>query len=295
MSDAPRRKVSDVSSPFLTFSAGTAKMIEWRGMDGDTLRGALILPAGYRPGNRYPLILRVYGGRDLSDNLNRFGFAPDAVPIENLQVFASRGYAVLLADSRLGVGTPITDLMKTLLPGVDRAIAIGIADPNRIGVMGASYGGYSTLGLITQSRRFKAAVMRSGFGDLIAAYGQLSPDGSAFFSYHGPNSGQGRIGGTPWEVRDRYIENSPFFYLDRVTTPLLIIQGDDNMAPYLSDQIFVGLRRLGKPAEYARYAGEGHWEGNWRLSNQIDYLTRVVGWFDRYLAPEAPVRSETVP
>jgi dipeptidyl aminopeptidase/acylaminoacyl peptidase len=177
------------------------------------------------------------------------------------------------------------------MPGVDRTIDMGVADPNRIGIIGHSYGGYSTLALIAQSRRFKAAVMRAGFGDLIAAYGELSPDGT---NYMVPwaESGQGRMGGSPWEVRERYLENSPIFQLDRVDTPLLIIHGtvDRAVAPFLTDQVFVGLRRLGKRVDYVRYAGEDHWEGQWGRPNQIDYLTRVIDWFDRYLCAGGPAR-----
>jgi dipeptidyl aminopeptidase/acylaminoacyl peptidase len=273
------RQLTEIGADAAPLGAGLAKAIDWRSLDGDTIRGALIYPAGYRPGVRYPLIVKLYGGTDVSDDMNRFGFAP--APIENLQVFTSRGYAVLLAESRLRVGTPVLDLTGSVMPGIDKAIDLGVADPTRIGITGHSYGGYNTLVLITQSRRFKAAVMRAGFGDLVTAYGGLSPDGTNYL-VPWAERGQGRMGGTPWEVRERYIENSPIFYLDRVQTPLLIIHGGEDW-PFLADQVFTGLRRLGKRVEYARYAGEGHWEGEWSRSNQRDYLKRVIGWFDRYL------------
>lgn len=99
------------------------------------------------------------------------------------------------------------------------------------------------------------------------------------------------MGGSPWEYRHRYIENSPVFYLDRVTTPLLLIQGAKDTAPWLADQMFSSLRRLGKRVEYARYAGEGHWQGTWSLANQRDYLNRMIDWFDHYLKGE-PRKSE---
>ncbi len=128
--------------------------------------------------------------------------------------------------------------------------------------------------------------MRAGLGDLNGIYGLLSPRGSST-STDWAETSQGRMGGTPWQVRERYLENSPIFYLDRVTTPLLIIHGEaDTAVPsFLPDQVFVGLRRLGKRVEYARYAGEEHHETEWALSNQLDYLRRVVAWFDRYLKP----------
>jgi dipeptidyl aminopeptidase/acylaminoacyl peptidase len=82
-------------------------------------------------------------------------------------------------------------------------------------------------------------------------------------------------------------------YLDRVRTPLLIVHGEEDtgVAPFLADEVFVGLRRLGKEVVYARYAGEEHWEGSWRYADQVDYLTRVLAWFDRHLKPTAGAES----
>ncbi len=279
-----RRQVSQAAPELAQYQLGTAQVVEWRSLDGDTLRGALVYPAAYEPGRRYPLIVVVYGGSTVSNLLNRFGF--HVAPVENLHLFATRGYALLLADSKLKVGTPMVDLLKSVMPGVDRAIDLGVADAGRVGIMGHSYGGYSTLALVAQSSRFKAAVMRGGMGDLVGGYGQLAPDGTNY-GLPWAESGQGRMGGSPWEYRERYLENSPFYHLDRVETPLLIIHGatDDAVPSFLADEVFTGLRRLGKTVTYAKYAGEGHWEGEWSYANQVDYLTRVFAWFDRYLAP----------
>jgi len=279
---ATPRKVTQVAPAISNTPLGSGQVVEWRSIDGKTEHGALIYPAGYVRGTKYPLIVKIYGGSSISDDLNRFGFA--SAPYENLQLFATRGYALLLADSDVNVGTPMTDLMKSVIPGIDKAIELGIADPDRIGVMGHSYGGYSTLSLIVQSPRFKAAVMRAGMGDMIASYGGLLDDGTNP-GVSWSESGQGRMGGSLWEYRERYLENSPIFYLDRVKTPLLIIHGTkDDAVPYpLADEVFTGLRRLGKRVDYARYTGEGHWEGAWGRANQIDALNRTIGWFDRYL------------
>jgi len=182
----------------------------------------------------------------------------------------------------------MVDLMKSVMPGIDAAIEKGVADSDRVGITGHSYGGYSTLSLIVQSPRFKAAVMRAGMGDMIAQYGQLAPDGTNY-GLAWAETGQGRMGGSPWEFRERYLENSPIHYLDRVQTPLLIIHGgkDDAVPVYLADQVFTGLRRLGRAVTYARYEGEGHWEGTWSASNQLDALNREIAWFDRFLKGNA--------
>ena len=285
------KRASEVAPALANRSFGRAEMIEWRNLDGETLRGALIYPAGYEKGKQYPLIVKVYGGSSISNDLNRFGYASAAV--ENLQIYATRGYALLLADSKLNVSSPMVDLMKSVLPGVDKAIESGLADPARIGITGHSYGGYSTLSLIAQSTRFKAAVMRAGMGDMIGAYGQLSPDGTNY-GLAWAEKGQGRMGGSPWEFRERYLENSPIFYLDRVKTPVLIIHGgnDDAVHSNLADEVFTGLRRLGKAVTYARYEGESHWEGSWSYPNQLDALDRSIAWFDRHLKGTGTAAAE---
>jgi dipeptidyl aminopeptidase/acylaminoacyl peptidase len=164
-----------------------------------------------------------------------------------MQLFATRGYAVLLPDSPQEPGTPMADLAKTVLPGVNKVIEMGIADPNKLGVMGQSNGGYSTMALIVQTKRFKAAMEADGMADLIGMYGEMDQAGSA---YGTPNleHGQNRLGGTPWEVRERYIENSPIFYLDRVETPLLILHGaeDTEVAPFLGTKFLWACGVWGK-------------------------------------------------
>jgi dipeptidyl aminopeptidase/acylaminoacyl peptidase len=164
---------------------------------------------------------------------------------------------------------------------------MGIADENRVGVLGHSYGGYSVLSLLVQSRRFKAAAMIDGSGDLISSYGQMGKDGSAF-GIALAEGGQELMGGTPWEFRDRYIENSPVFYFDRIATPLLIVHGTDDftVAPFLGDEVFVDLRRLGKEVEYVRYRGEEHSPLNWSYTNQLDLCNRTIDWFKKYLQSE---------
>ena len=277
-----RRQLTHINSQLNGLSFGTARIVHCRSIDGQELHGALLLPAGYKAGNRYPLVVDVYGGSLRSDTLNRFGLSGSGV--ENLQILATRGYVVLLPDTPLHKKTPMQDLLKTVMPAVDRAVDLGVADSDRLGVMGHSYGGYSTLSLIVQTTRFRAAVDSAGPADLISAYGEMDKDGSAF-GIGWSETGQGGMEGTPWQFRDRYIENSPIFYLDRVVTPLLIVQGElDNAVPHTqAEEVFVGLRRLGKEVVYAKDAGEEHWEGTWSAANAEDYWNRVIEWFDRHL------------
>jgi dipeptidyl aminopeptidase/acylaminoacyl peptidase len=280
------RRLTRINPQFDQYIMGECQLVEWESLDGQRLRGALLLPSNYEKAKRYPLIVWVYGGASGSDMVNQFGL--DFGSLYNLQLLATRGFAVLFPDVPLRVGTPMQDLTKTVLPGVDKIVELGIADSQRIGVMGWSYGGYSTLALIVQTTRFKAAVMGAGLGNLFSMYGQMSKQGTSW-AIAWAEEGQGRMGGSPWEFRERYIENSPIFYLDRVQTPLLIVHGtlDRGNSSYLSDEIFVGLRRLGKEVTYAKYEGEGH--GILAFANQTDWCNRVIAWFDQHLKQKSQV------
>lgn len=278
---SPQRQ-THLNSQFDKYKLGSAQLVSWVSDDGEPLRGALMLPSGYQQGKRYPLIVWVYGGEALSNRLDHFGAAGPG-PF-NMQLLATRGYAVLLPDAPQHNGTPMFDLAKAVLPAVNSIVDAGIADPNRIGVIGHSYGGYSTLSLIVQTKRFGAAVDIDGMGDLLSGYGAMDKNGAAFGTSI-MEEGQGLIGATPWEALSKYIENSPVFFLDRVKTPLLIVHGtaDTTVPPFLGDEVFVDLRRLGKEVEYAKYLGEGHAPPYWSYGAQLDFCKRMIGWFDAHL------------
>jgi len=276
------QRLTHLNSQFDRYKMGTPRLVRWFSDDGQMLSGALLLPANYQEGKRYPLIVWVYGGGSESNHFDHFGLEGSG-PF-NMQLFATRDYAVLTPDSPQQLGTPMIDLAKTVLPAVSKIIEMGIADPDRLGVMGHSNGGYSTLGLIVQTTRFKAALEADGMADLLGEYGEMDSSGTAFGTSN-LERGQDALGGTPWEVRERYIENSPVFYLDRVETPLMIVHGskDTAVAQFLGDEIFVDLRRLGKEVEYAKYQGEEHSPNYWSFANQVDFCDRMVAWFDRFL------------
>lgn len=272
-----RRRLTHINPQLDDYVFGERRLIYWRSDDGDSLRGALLLPAGYKAGKRYPLISWQYGGEYWSMFANNFG----VIPIINdyVQILASRGYAVLIPDAPQHIGTPMLDLAKTVLPGVNRAIELGVADPARLGIMGLSYGCFSTLMIIVQTTRFKAAECSSGASSIIGMAG--TEDGLAW-----ADSGQGKMGATVWQRRDRYIENSPYFYLDRVTTPILMVNGtaDSGTPTFLADATYEALRQLGKRVEYVRYVGEGHGPMLYSRANVTDYLNRLVRWFGTYLS-----------
>lgn len=276
------RRLTHLNPQLEKYEMGESRLVQWRNIDGRVLQGALLLPPHYDKEKRYPLVVWVYSGSTGSKYVNQFGLgAPGPF---NMQLLATRGYAILYPDIPEDAVSPMFNVSKCVLPGVNRLIEMGIVDPDRIGVMGHSFGGYSTLALITQTARFKAAIELDGAANLLSAYGEMGKDGTAF-GVSWLEGGQAMMGGTPWQLRDKYIENSPYFYLDRVASPLLIVHGDQDWvaAPFLADELFVALRRLGKKVEYAKYGGEGHSAVNWAYPNQIDFCHRMLAWFDRYL------------
>jgi dipeptidyl aminopeptidase/acylaminoacyl peptidase len=176
------------------------------------------------------------------------------------------------------------NLAKTVLPGINKVIEMGIADPHRLALMRHSNGGYGVLSLIVQTQRFRAAVEMDGTSDLVGLfglYGEMDRTGAAF-GISILEHGQDAMGGSLWQFKDRYIENSPVYYFDRITTPLLIVHGaqDDAVAAFLGDQAFVTLRRLGKKVVYARYEGEDHSPLYWRYDHQLDLCKRILRWLD---------------
>jgi dipeptidyl aminopeptidase/acylaminoacyl peptidase len=274
-------RITNVSEELAHYKMGRDQLVEWRSSGGEKLQGALLLPSNYEKGRKYPLIVWIYGGSMESNYKNNYGLWPFGAT-DNMQLYATRGYAVLFPDCPIKTGTAMRDLADTILPGIKKVIDMGVADPVRIGVMGQSFGGYSTLCLIVQTKCFKAGVVRLGFGNLVGLYGVMGKDGTAS-STGMLEGGQGAMGGTPWEKRARYLENSPVFYLDRVQTPLLIVHGsnDETVPSFLADEIFVDLRRLGKEVTYAKYEGESHYIASY--ANQVDYVSRTIAWFDSHL------------
>jgi dipeptidyl aminopeptidase/acylaminoacyl peptidase len=285
MGSGINRQLTHLNPHLTDLKLGRPQLIHWLSDDGETLQGALLVPPDHTEGSRYPLIVLVYGGASLSNNFDQFGFAFGA-PFD-MQLFATRGYAVLLPDAPFHHQTPMLDLVKTVLPGINKLVEMRIVNPDRIGIMGHSNGAYSTLALITQTNRFKAAIAIDGSGDLVGLYGEMDESGATFgmSTLEAPGS----LGSTLWQSREKYLENSPLFYLDHTETPVLIIHGDadSTVAPFLGDETFVALRRLGKPVEYAKYHGENHGPAGWSFDNQIDLCDRMIAWFDKYLKYES--------
>ena len=268
------------------------RTIAYQTSDGQRLSAALLLPYGYTSGRRYPTIVYVYGGSlaPAGNWANPYKFISRSL-LDPL-LLAGRGYAMLIPsiplESMGKASDPMLDLDKGVQPAIEKVVEMGISDPDRIGVMGHSYGGYTVYGLVTQTQRFKAAVAYAGVTDLLSLYGRLDPR-YRFSDFVNPMSGpflleaqQLRMGVPPWRDLQRYLRNSPYLHADKVTTPLLMIHGDLDSHP-LSDaeQFFVALNRLGKRAKLVRYLGEGHVVES--PGNLIDMWEHIFNWFDQFL------------
>lgn len=251
-------------------------------VDGTTADGWAILPPGHAEGTTAPTLLYIHGGPHAA-----YGWSFSLA----FQVLAGAGYAVVFCNppgsqaygerfARAVVGHWGEADFPFFMKLVDRALESGFADSERLGVGGASYGGYSTLWVVTHTDRFKAAVSARPVSLLESFYGS-SDIGWAF--------GAREMGGEPWDDPDQYRRLSPALKLQRVTTPLRLIAclADHRTPPEQAEQVFIRLKKMGKETDLVLFHGEPHgvvivgkpW-------NRVRHMRAVVEWFDRFLKPD---------
>lgn len=277
-------KLSDLGSQTDGFAWGDAELVEWMSVDGRPIQGILIKPGNYEPGKQYPVLVYYY--RFFTPRMYSF---PDML-INHRPVFpyyASNDYAVFLPDIRFDIGTPGYAATKCLVPGVQNLIDMGIADPAAVGLHGHSWSGYQTAFVITQTDLFACAIAGAPVSNMTSAYSGIRW-GSGLARQFQYEKSQSRIGGSLWEARDKYIENSPVFYADRIETPLLIQFGDkDEAVPwYQGIELYLAMRRLEKDCIFLQYRGEPHHLK--KYANQLDYTIKFREYLDHYLKGEAP-------
>ncbi|RLE00631.1 MAG: S9 family peptidase [Candidatus Aminicenantes bacterium] len=281
-----RRKLTEVNPQMKDFLWGKAELISWRSLDGLPLQGVLIKPGNYVPGQRYPVIVYFY--RFFSQRLYEFN-----QPVVNhrpcFPLYTSNGYALFLPDIRFEVGRPGFSATKCLVPGVQKLIDLGIADPKAIGLHGHSWSGYQTAFVITQTNIFACAVAGAPVSNMTSAYSGIRW-GSGLARQFQYEKTQSRIGGSLWEFPERYYLNSPVFFAEWIQTPLLIMFGDEDGAVpwYQGIELYLALRRLGKECVFLQYRGEPHHLQ--KYPNKLDYALKMKQFFDHYLkklpAPE---------
>ena len=269
---------------------GSAEVIETRTPQHDgslaTVRTTLLLPPGAKKGDRLPGIVMIYSGSDLSTRASYFGGGMgNTVPS---QVFTSRGYAVIMANIVLAPeGTPSHPAEQMTDEVLAQAYAVadaGYVDIDRLAVSGQSYGGYSTASIASHTKLFRAAIPVNGTFDLASFYAGMDDGGSSHW-IRWAEKGQGRMGEPPWVNPQRFMDNSPFYRIDRIHTPMLIVAGEkDSTVPYEeSKKLFVGLRRLDRPAQLAIYPGQGHVIATWATESAVDVSRRMVAFLDKHL------------
>jgi acetyl esterase/lipase len=254
------------------------QLVDYVSAKGKKLQAALFLPAGYQQGKKYPTIVYIY--EKLSQNLNRY-FVPTANGF-NKSYYTSQGYAVLMPDISYTINDPGMSAVWCVLPAIEAAVATGIVDEERIGLHGHSWGGYQTAFLITQTETFRAAAAGAPLTNMISMYSSIYWNtGSANQPIF--ESSQGRFTGGYWDNLEAYTRNSPVYYAQRVTTPLLLLHNDKDGAVVFNQGVeyYNTLRRLKKPVVMLQYVGENH--GLRKPANRKDYTVRMKEFFDHQL------------
>jgi len=266
---------------------GATEEIGFQSKDGTQVNALLTFPVGYVKGTKVPLLLRIHGGPNSQD---QHSFSTER------QVFAANGYAVLAVNYRGSAGrgqkfsrSIFADWgnyeVQDLLAGVDHVVKMGVADPNRLGVGGWSYGGILTDYLIASDTRFKGATSGAGTAFTVAFYG--TDQYIIQYDYEiGP----------PWNPKawETYVKISyPFLHADRIQTPTLFMGGerDFNVPVQGSQQMYQALRSLGIDTQLIIYPNENH--GIQRPSYQRDRMERYLAWYDKYVKKSAAPPSTT--
>ncbi|MBX3120183.1 MAG: S9 family peptidase [Fimbriimonadaceae bacterium] len=275
-----QKQVSDANPQQKEYNWGTTEIVRWTSTDGQKMSGVLVKPENFDPSKKYPMIVYFYE-RSLNQLHNHRVPAPSASVI-NPTEYASNGYLVFMPDIVYRDGYPGESAEQCILSGTAAVIDRGYVDPKRVGVQGQSWGGYQAAFLITRTRMFAAACAGAPVVNMFSAYGGIRW-GSGLVRQMQYEQGQSRIGGTMWEKPLQYIENSPIFWVDKIETPLLMMNNDqDGAVPYWQGiEMFTAMRRLGKPAWLFVYNGEDH--NLVQRKNRKDWSVRMLQFFDYYL------------
>lgn len=258
---------------------GKTEVVKWKSPDGWNIEGLLVKPFGYEKGKKYPMIVLAHGGpagaymKSFPASWGRYD-----------QIWAGKGYAVFLPNFR-GSGNYGEKFIKgnlddwgngdynDIMSGVDHLLKQGIADPDKLGIAGWSYGGYMTAWIVTQTNLFKAASLGAGLTNLFSMYSQNDIP-SALDAY---------LGGAPWDRLEIYRKVSPMSYIKNAKTPTLILHGekDERVPPPQAKEFYVGLKKNGVTVEWVLYPREPH--GLREPKHQKDKMTREIAWFDKYI------------
>ena len=256
------------------------EIITWKSKDGLEIEGLITYPTKYKKRKKYPLAVIIHGGPAGVFSETFTG----ARSIYNIEYFASNGYAVLRPNPRGSTGygkdfrfANFKDWgfgdYEDIMSGVDKVIDMGVADPNRLAVMGWSYGGYMTSFVVTRTNRFKAASMGAGLPNLVSM--TTTTDIPDYLVAH--------MGGEFWDDYETYEKHSAIYRIDKVQTPTQVIHGaNDLRVPFTQGQEFyVALKRKGVPTEMVVYPRTPHGPREPKLL--MDVSPRILTWLDKYI------------
>jgi dipeptidyl aminopeptidase/acylaminoacyl peptidase len=277
------RQVTSFNQHLNDVALGAVETIRWNAPDGLAIEGVLIRPSNYNSGQRYPLIVLAHGGPTWQWTQRFMASWHDWG-----QLLAANGYAVLLPNPRgsFGRGRDFTHRnrrawgigdLDDFLSGVDYLVEQGLADPDRLGIGGWSYGGYIASWAIGHTRRFKAAVVGAGVTNLLSFQASDIPSWL-------PTK---QMQANPYSDPELYVHGSPMSYAANITTPTLILHGanDERVRLGQGRELYNALRYLKVPVKMVIYPRETHFI--MERHHQRDIFTRVVKWYDRWIKVEA--------
>jgi len=273
-------KITDANPQQSSFNWGTAELISWVSLDGIVLQGVLYKPENFDPAKKYPMIINFYERNSSSLYGHRIPEAHRSTI--DYHLYNSNGYVIFNPDVVYVEGYPGESAYNAVMPGISTILSMGFVDHQRIGAQGHSWGGYQVAYLATRTNLFAAIESGAPVVNMFSAYGGIRW-GTGINRSLQYEQGQSRIGKTPWESPLRYVENSPIFTMDKVTTPILIMHNDkDDAVPFEQGiEYFVALKRLRKPVWLLNYTGEVHWPQ--KMKNKIDFQKRMMQFFDHFL------------
>jgi dipeptidyl aminopeptidase/acylaminoacyl peptidase len=273
------KRLTNTNPQLAEVQQGETEVVTWKSSDGAEVEGVLLKPVGFQAGKRYPTLVVAHGG-PAGAFVNGFRLGG----LEGGQVWAGKGWAVFYPNPRgssnYGQKTLAANVndwgggdFKDIMTGVDALVARGIADPDRLAHIGWSYGGYMTAWTITQTGRYKAAMVGAGLTNMWSMYG-TNDIPSVLIAYFGgiPNK----------QTLPLYLDRSAMTHIDRVTTPTLILHGanDERVPTGQAYELYRGLKDRGKATELVFYPREGH--GITEYYHQKDRMVRIYDWVTKY-------------
>lgn len=263
---------------------GTSEMIYYTDSKGTPLKGALFYPANYDVTKKVPLVVYIY--EVVSGDVHKYvNPSYNNIIGFNISNLTTNGYAVLLADIAYEKGNTGFSAADCVIAGATKVVQMGVADVQKIGLFGHSFGGYETNFIITQTDLFATAISGNGISDVVAHYFNYNNDWGSIDSWRYENQ-QWRMGLPFFDTKEAYYSNSPLLNADKITAPLLMWTGklDQNIRPEQSEAFYAALRRLKKENVMLVYSNDGHVLFN--PKNQKDLTLKVKDWFGHYLKDE---------